>query len=561
MPTVEYDGVQSTDLDIEKEGIIFHMSLYTRARRLAVGVACFGGGLLGIATAPSAAAAGTLSCAATITGSGSSLQKVAQVSVFTSGFASTSCAKTPTVTYTATGSGAGLKEFGNGTEALAPGESGNKASLDGYVGTDDAPTPAQTNEASRAAGGGDQRELTIPVAEAPVAVLLNPPTGCVVEMSPNIPNAVLDILWQGGYASWDAFLEAANKIKHAGGACAEAPKLTVRSDGSGTSYVFKSYLAQIDSAKWAFYANDGAIWPASSNVVTETEIENPTTKKLEKVKIKGGSGEVKAVESAPGSIGYAAAADAAPKEGKGFGPWAGAAPRYWAEIQNNGSGEPAAYSDPASGSNGNCPTAVTPAGTPSAPGNWFGVLASNPNIGAAAGFLANQYSLCGLTYDLAWRDYALIGSYGSAPGPLEVGNAVADFLTYVTGSGQGVLATAGKFYSSLPTAVRKVAVETVAEVNNPSSGGGGGGGGGTTPPTTTPPTTPTTTPTTTPLISSKPAPTPVKAAETLQPLTKAQKLAKALKACKKKHKKQRASCERQAKQKYGRHAKKGHKKH
>lgn len=543
MPTVEHDGVQSTDLDIEKEGISFHMSIYTRARRLALGVACLGGGLLGIGTAlvPATAAAGTLSCV-NITGSGSSLQKAAQEKVFTVDFASTLCATKPGVVYTPTGSGKALEEFGNETETLLPAKSGNGTTLDGYVGTDDPPTPVQVNEANKAAGGGDQKELTIPVAVGPVALLLHPPAACEVKATPNVSNTVLDELWQDKYASWDTFLTEAG-VSHSG-TCTAAVTLVVRTDSSGTSFILKSYLKQIDSGVWSPYANDFPTWPDATTHPSAT----------------GGSAVAKQVKETEGTVGYAVAADshgaefaAYPNAAKGF---------FWAEIQNDGGkGTTAkAYADPVSGTNGNCPTGVTPAGQPVSPGNWSGVLLSNPNIAGAPGFVSGQYSLCGFTYDLAWADYGLIGSYGAAAA--ETGNSVVDFLTYVTGQGQSDLAGGGQFYSALPTPVKKVAQETVAEVNNPTGGGGnngggnnGGGGGGTggggttTTPTTTTPTTPSTTPSTT---------TTTKPAVVVKPLTKAQKLAKALKACKKKSKKQRASCEKQAKKKYG--ATKSHKK-
>ncbi len=518
------------------------MSIHTRSRRLAVGVACIGGGLLGFGTAVlpvTASAAGTLACR-NVTGSGSSLQKVAQINVFTAGFASSSCATAPTVTYTPTGSGAGLKEFGNGTEALAAGESGNKTSLDGYVGTDDAPTPAQTNQADVAGGGGDQRELTIPVAEAPVAVLLHPPAACTVTGTPDISNEVLNELWQDKYATWEAFLTAAGITST--GTCTEAITLVVRQDNSGTSYVFKSYLNQIDSAVWQPYANDFTTWP------------DPVTHPVSK----GGSAVVAEVKAKAGSVGYAATADAHAGE---FAAYPNASKGYfWAEVQNNSTTSiGASYADPASGSNGNCPTAVTPAGSPTAPGNWYGVLASSPKISTSTGFTAGQYSLCGLTYDLAWTDYALIAAYGSASAPLETGNATSDFLTYVTGPGQSALAGAGQYYSALPAPVQKVAQETAAEVNHPHPSGGGGGGGGTGggggP-------SPVITPTVTPVVIAPVIIAPIKVVPpiVIKPLTKAQKLAKALKVCKKEHKKQRASCEKQAKKKYG-PAKKGHKKH
>ncbi len=467
------------------------MSIHTRAAALALSAVCFGGCLVGATTAllPSAAAAGgTLSCPAEITGSGSSLQKVAQENVFTADFLSTLCTTTPLVKYTKTSSGPALEEFGNVTGALLPTKSGNAVALDGYVGSDDPPQPVQVNTADAAAGGGDQAELTIPVAEAPVALLLHPPSGCAVEAAPNISNSALDTLWKGEYASWDAFLTAAGVTHNAG--CGAAPTLLVRFDNSGTSYVFKSYLNQIDAGTWSAYANDFNSWPSGSHVESS-------------IATKGGSGEAATVSSTAGAVGYAAASDS---HAGGFAPWSGGATVFWGKVQNNGTNPSGAtYADPANGSNGNCPTSVTPTGAPTAPGNWYGVLSSNPNIAAATGFSAGQYSLCGLTYDLAWADYAKIGAMGqaalyggSSSAATAIGNATADFLTYVTGPGQSALATAGQYYSSLPTGVQKVAQETVSLIGNPGGGNGGGGGGTqTTTTTTTTTAAPTTTTTTT----------------------------------------------------------------
>jgi ABC-type phosphate transport system substrate-binding protein len=460
------------------------MSIQSRAARFALGAVCVGGGLLGASTAliptTTAEATSKLACSAEITGSGSSLQKVAQESVFTADFASTLCSTAPKVKYTKTSSGPALEEFGNITGTLIATKSGNATVLDGYAASDDPPQPVEVNTAESAAGGGDQVELTIPVAEAPVALLLHPPSGCVVEATPDVTNTVLDKLWQDQYTSWDEFLTAAG-VTHSG-TCTTAPSLIVRKDNSGTSYVFKSYLAQIDSAVWNPYANDFTTWPDATTQPAST----------------GGAAEASDVAGAAGTVGYAAAADA---HGGGFAPWSNGASTFWGDIQNNGTGTSGVtYADPASGANGNCPQAVTPAGSPTAPGNWYGVLASSPNIAAATGFHSGQYSLCGLTYDLAWTDYAKIGGLGqvalyggSAATATEVGNATADFLEYVTGPGQSALASAGQYYSSLPTTVQKVAQETAAEVGNPEGSNNTGGGQTTTTTTTTTTAAPTTT--------------------------------------------------------------------
>lgn len=91
----------------------------------------------------------------------------------------------------------------------------------------------------------------------------------------------------------------------------------------------------------------------------------------------------------------------------------------------------------------------------------------------------------------------------------------------------------------LNTGTEETATETTQITVQPSNTGGGGGGG-----STTPTTTPTTT---TPQIEVKPS----IASKPPAPLTRAQKLANALKACKKiKNKHKRATCETQAHKKY-----------
>jgi hypothetical protein len=88
--------------------------------------------------------------------------------------------------------------------------------------------------------------------------------------------------------------------------------------------------------------------------------------------------------------------------------------------------------------------------------------------------------------------------------------------------------------------------QSITIQGTPSGGGGSGGGGST--PITAPITTPIITPSTTPIVTPKPSTAPPKP----KPLTKAQKLTKALKVCRKiKQHKRRVSCEKQARARYG----------
>jgi hypothetical protein len=131
--------------------------------------------------------------------SGGALQSIAQFEVWltSSGWDThSSCSTAPTsssMTYNHTSSGQALEEFGNNTGELNAHEdklafesaTGTKDAagqvLDWYVGTDDPPTTAQLENAQTAAGASALTEMTIPVAQAPVAVLLSLPTGCKVQ--------------------------------------------------------------------------------------------------------------------------------------------------------------------------------------------------------------------------------------------------------------------------------------------------------------------------------------------------------------------------------------------
>jgi PBP superfamily domain len=479
----------------EKE-VRFKMNRHRQVRRIAAMAACVGatvaGGLIG---SPAALASGSLSCS-NVDASGSSLQNTAQNSVWIPGYPTFgACSTAPVITYTKTSSGAGLEEFGNGGKGFVIAEdthAGPLGLLDGFVGSDDAPNDFGLANAEAAAVEATPVELTVPVAQAPVAVLLSLPAACSIAENGrvNIQNQYLDELWSakipaGGSDAnnsgspypantWGAFFAligqaGVSDTGTGGGTGCEAPiALQVRSTASGTTYAFKSYLFQLDSAEWAAYQSDYDLWP----VVTDNEGN-------------ASGGNLSADTAArPGSVGYANTADAAGVSGVPFGGKAvfttdgGSASHeiLWAQIQNNGTSLTGpGYGSPkaASGNIGNCATTKdTPAeaGAPySVTDSWNGVLASDPN--ATHDLAGNFYPICALTYDIAWKHY-------NAPGLSIYNNAtqhttaegteaaVKDYLTYVTSttSGEGQSAINSNYYTSLPTPLLPKALNAVAYI-------------------------------------------------------------------------------------------------
>lgn len=487
------------------------MNRHHKARRLvAIAAACLGttagAGLIG-----SAPALATVTCG-TNWASGSSLQANAQKEVWfngTTGFPVHlgNCASAPAQVYDKTSSEFGLSEFGNVTGKLepkwdeAPNGTAPAGVLDGWVGSDDAPTAGQIGNASRATPAASPIELTIPVAQAPVAVLLSLPSTC--ELTPTvvgkpirveIENEVLNELWEGKFAKWSEFLPKvvlANSTVPASG-CEVAITREVRSVGSGTTYAFKNYLAQIDPTEWAPFATDYVSWPASF----ETSFAGKENKS-------GGNLSEHVAEN-PGSIGYANTADAATVYGclttgctagkLGFNGeatsttdgTAGAHQILWAKVQNNGvSTVGAGYAGPqtskagatkASEFVGNCATGkITPSeyGAPHSPeDSWNGVLASDPN--ATADLSGNFYPICALTYTLAWKHYketnlqSFYNNAGEGTTFETIENTAKNYLTYVTSAaaGEGQAAIQSFFYQELPAAIQVKAASAAAAIGN-----------------------------------------------------------------------------------------------
>jgi ABC-type phosphate transport system substrate-binding protein len=453
--------------------------------------------------------------------SGSSLQAIAQQSVWltSAGWGSNShCTTAPTsatITYTPTSSGEALNEFGNNTGALDPAadptaftsttgiEDAEGEILDWYVGTDDAPTATQIANAEQAAGEHRPVEMTIPVAQDPIAVLLSLPPECKIPAGSEVDldNTTLAELWageiaaQGGYAenTWGALLNqllytstAANPPTQPetffdGGradGCSQEIEPQVSSNESGTAYAFKAYLNQIDPSVWSTYATDSTSWPWHS-VLDEPLDSGPGTQ------FNDSEGHLSQNTAAyPGSVGYAAVSAAMlPSNGEftneatvtSFGTGiGGASPEHqilWAEIQNDGtSPSGATYADPlASGTRSKTPIAncqtrnLTPSDEHyphSVTGSWHGILATDPNIWGEAE--SNSYSICALTYDLVWHHYHAPNLYLEPATAEEIANTVKDLFEYITGQGQTDVQNDG--YTGFPTPMAPKVTRIVSSI-------------------------------------------------------------------------------------------------
>jgi ABC-type phosphate transport system substrate-binding protein len=408
-------------------------------------VAAFGLGGLNAGTASAA-----LSCQGeNIKGEGSSLQKEAQINVWTKLFPANICNKGTheTVTYSSVGSGAGLAQW-NSDGAL-----GHINKEFTFIGSDDAPTKTQLANMESVAGGANV--AVIPVAQTSIAIIANPPVGCEISQ---ISNQELEKVFEGVTIKWSK-LEGAS-----GGAACEQPIVrVVRKDGSGTSYQFKNYL---NSAKNKALACTKGLVPLNEGETDKTrtwaELEPITTTStgapntnwpehcpeasfLTKVVRPAGTGggeEVATVKATAGAIGYAAYPDAL----------AGGAKTL--EVQNNGQGAfaTASFGAPGNGSEANCTATKYVVPVEARRGEGTGLSADWSQVfGAKATIGGSAYPLCTLTYVLAFNKYSLVGYSQKA----EV--TAHDYLKeYVEAAqGQSDIIASGKGYNGAPSSTIK----------------------------------------------------------------------------------------------------------
>ncbi len=394
--------------------------------------------------APGAASAagklGAKCSGANVTGQGSSLQKLAQQSVWDPDFntsgAYRACNGTqgtkakPTITYTSTGSGKGLESWG------ADGGTANFEATNAFIGTDEPPNQRQKEEIEAHGAAGTLE--TIPVLQGAVAVVVNLPTGCIPSSKSSFPgrlvlnNVTLEKIYRGTITKWSEITDASDKLSGTGCAPETPIKPVARFDGSGTTHIFKKYLGLINKATFETEKAESKTWDEVSEGTENTTW--PKAAGVVKPEAGGGGALLSKVAETPSSIGYANLADARANKAFVAPTGGGGKPRFWAPLQNNGLGttgtityaEPTGNGDVEAVGNANCSgeeyaNGENPFPPPSVTEPWNEVTTK---------VTEKNYTLCGLTYDLAFTEYS---KYTGTS--LQEATTVNNFVEYVLGTG------------------------------------------------------------------------------------------------------------------------------
>lgn len=406
-----------------------------------------------------------------IGGQGSSLQKGAQVNFWTKGFNESSnefaCSGTqgpaphgkPTVTYTSTGSGAGLNSWGIESAATP-----NFGPTNAFVGTDEPPNQGQIEElegeeSTPTAGSVE----TIPVVQESVAVIVHLPAGCTASSTVTgattrlvLNDTTLEGIFAGTIKTWGAITDGGDKVEGTG--CSTDPIVpVVREDQSGTTHIFKRFLDLISSSKLVTAKGEETWGELSEGSLNTTW---PTAAEVQRGAASGGGEEIAKVKATEGAIGYVNLFEA---RAKGFG--TPSATTFWVEIQNSEKGKAPkikyTYADPsdngevATESNANCEKTkyTNGAGTTFPPESvyvpWNEVTTEKKE---------KNYTLCGLTYDLSFTHFKLVSGTSEAEA-----QTVENYLSYLVNKEGGQALIKGHDYLGLPKGKVAKEAETGAE--------------------------------------------------------------------------------------------------
>jgi|HubBroStandDraft_6_1064221.scaffolds.fasta_scaffold69255_1 ABC-type phosphate transport system substrate-binding protein len=419
------------------------MGIYDWVWRGARTALCAGGLAAGVvAMTPGVAAA---ACKQDVTASGSTLQ-TSQEQHWNTTWKGEGCGTliTAEILYNngplgGTGSGQGLEEFGMPGKELLAGLSSIETELDGFVGTDDPPNSELLTEGKEAS---ESQVLTVPVVAAPIALIFHLPVACTFVLAKwNLTKAIVNEIWLGDI-NWEELLLKLGAANIVG--CTESIKHEVRSDSSGTSFAFKWWLCQIESAAevekvsqttcttWLPFLSDASSWPALTGELKEHFKSPSPTLKLNK----GTGEEINAVGEEQAATGYANFANVE-TEG-GFSKYSQATTLqtttlFWAPLETKAN----EFTEPGPGSKpGNCPTTLNAtqeaqlANINAATPNWEGFHLSFIKEG-------ELYPLCTLTYAVTWENFLttiLTGPKGYLSAVLaeETANTVKEFLLWAT---------------------------------------------------------------------------------------------------------------------------------
>lgn len=476
------------------------------------------------AVAPSAQAAFTTNAApcsgSSIQGAGATFQTLAQAG-WTSGFqgASPGCANPSLgINYIGGGSGAGRTALGAGT---INGVVGARDAVTRYAGSDNGPSPTQRSamEGGPTVSTSDDTQLLVmPAAVGAVTVVVNFPEGCraptglqAAAGTSNVkrfklPKAKLEAAFNGDtdMDTWGELVPGIEKASDPVGtpdattACADKKLIrVVRFDNSGTTYVFKYWMNEINSARvltgagvdtsWSASAkaSNNALWPNATSRHSGVNqcTSNPATNICD-AGLAGNDKLLTLLAGTDGAIGYADLADARAFSYNTSTSDA-ADDLFWVPVDNGaGAVEPSLGGNTGvtsnSGQGSDCAAASFTGTQPDASGDWSSAH-SQPGAGSV-------YGGCGMTFELAFKDNA--PAWGTCAIEQARARTVKDYISYlVSDAGQNTLPS--RDYSKLPTGVgslQAISIAAAASITFDAANAGSGGcpgSGGTTPPATT----------------------------------------------------------------------------
>lgn len=400
------------------------------------------------------------------------------------------------------GSGSCLKAFG--AEKEAPNYEYD------FCGTDEAPNETQKNEIESHKKGsiGEAESLeTIPVVQGSVAIIVHLPEGCKAKASATVNGKSLTLgrlvlddatvagLYSGTINTWAEVLAAQGKDGNDEISCSKPEELNdtisrvVRTDHSGTTHIFKSFLELVNPSTplkmeaykesyegsstgchkefpaeeklWSEVAEacQNQRWPEAAHVIRNKETGNP--------------GVINLVNSTPSSIGYADLAVAreykffSAKEMGGENKKGEQNTRFWAPVQNSSTpgttyADPSSDGDVAKLASSNCKnTNYIESGEKTFPPASTRALWNQ----AKAALVEEHYPICGLTYDIAYRQYQpyLTETPFEANGKA-IATTVENYLNYEISSKGGGKEIKNHDYEALPKNIIKEAEAGIAEI-------------------------------------------------------------------------------------------------
>jgi ABC-type phosphate transport system substrate-binding protein len=436
--------------------------LRTRNTLIRTGLACLLLAL-GVAVFQAPLASAAPSCeGGPINGQGSTLQAIAQEELWASatGGYNAKCGEKQ-VQYRRSSDRVGLESWGFVGASPAFEKSWS------FVSTDAAPGASQISSAKGASGSSI---LTIPVGQTALAVVVNPPSACKIT---EILNKQLEAVMAGTIKIW-------NKLSTAEGeGCVNAPiTRVVPTEGSGTAYQAKNYLAKISEASltclptglatttWNTIDEISAkpseelntLWPENSVA------SGCTTEVSAIARGEGDRGVVRKANVTEGSIGFAALPAVETYKNQGENP---NGDTNWIKVQDNGVSTNlgvAKFASPLeAGKSANCfeaqypvPASAQVGATNPANADWSQIFGSNTNAAAAS---PGAYSICALTYVESLTEYSKAGF--SLAAETTAKDYIANYLTAV--EGQEALEIGGKWYTPLPEGTKSFNVLGAAQ--------------------------------------------------------------------------------------------------